>query len=319
MPEHPTALAVLAKLASPDDDPRAFADAKLREAESATDDDVKIAALMAAGWPCAIASHDSARARATYERVLALRPYHADATWALAGLVEKGGDPDTAAAAREAPRRRPLEPPEKARILTQLAALSRAAGVEPAAERRLPRRSTPTADHVPAIIALADFYADAERWNDLEAFLREILAEGVPGATPPVIAELHRRLAHAHEKLGRDEDAYQTLVAADRLHRGHLLIKLALGENRYKARRWREAALHLSAARDPRGRRALSERGRAGPLSRRARRDSLPAPREGAAAVRARARAQAELRAGAAGARRDRDGARRSTAAPPIC
>src|SRR5689334_12483585 len=57
---------------------------------------------------------------------------------------------------------------------------------------------------------------------------------------------LRRRLANAHEKLGRDEDAYQTLVAADRLHRGHLLIKLALGENRYKARRWREAALHLS-------------------------------------------------------------------------
>src|SRR6185295_18859498 len=36
------------------------------------------------------------------------------------------------------------------------------------------------------------------------------------------------------------------LVTADRMHRGHLLIKLALGENRYKARRWREAALHLS-------------------------------------------------------------------------
>src|SRR4029077_20883700 len=39
---------------------------------------------------------------------------------------------------------------------------------------------------------------------------------------------------------------FRSLVAADRLHRGHLLIKLAIGENRYKARRWREAALHLS-------------------------------------------------------------------------
>ena len=35
VPEHPTALAVLAQLASPDEDPRAFADAKLREADSA--------------------------------------------------------------------------------------------------------------------------------------------------------------------------------------------------------------------------------------------------------------------------------------------
>ena len=68
-----------------------------------------------------------------------------------------------------------LTPPEKARILTQLAALSRAAGVEPAAERRLLEALGTVPDHIPAIVALADFYADAERWNDLEAFLREIL------------------------------------------------------------------------------------------------------------------------------------------------
>ena len=72
------------------------------------------------------------------------------------------------------------------------------------------------------------------------------MGELLAGAPAALVADLHRRLANAHEKLGRDEDAYQTLVAADRLHRGHLLIKLALGENRYKARRWREAALHLS-------------------------------------------------------------------------
>ena len=248
VPEHPTALAVLAGIASPDDDPRAFADAKLREADSAADDDVVIAALMAAGEVLSARVGDVAGARAAYERVLARRPYHADATWALAGLVEKGGDPDSAARLLE--KRlddESLTPPEKARIMTQLAALSRAAGVEPAAERRLLEALGCVPDHIPAIIALADFYADAGRWDDLEAFLREVLDGTVLAAAPPaLIADLHRRLAGAHEKLGRDEDAYQTLVAADRLHRGHLLIKLALGENRYKARRWREAALHLS-------------------------------------------------------------------------
>ncbi|HEY0191091.1 MAG TPA: hypothetical protein VGC42_08210, partial [Kofleriaceae bacterium] len=89
VPEHPTALAVLAALASPDDDPRAFADAKLREADSAHDEDVRIAALMAAGDVLHARVGDLAAARVAYERVLALRPYHADATWALAGLVEK--------------------------------------------------------------------------------------------------------------------------------------------------------------------------------------------------------------------------------------
>src|SRR6185369_1280857 len=120
-------------------------------------------------------------------------------------------------------------------------------GVDPAAERRLLEALGCVPDHLPAIVALADFYADAERWNDLEAFLREVLGGDMLAPAPAaLIADLHRRLANAHEKLGRDEDAYQTLVAADRLNRGHLLIKLALGENRYKARRWREATLHLS-------------------------------------------------------------------------
>ncbi|TMQ19167.1 MAG: tetratricopeptide repeat protein, partial [Deltaproteobacteria bacterium] len=249
VPEHPTALAVLAELASPDDDPRAFADAKLREAGGASDEDVRIAALMAAGDVLQSRVGDTAAAQTAYERVLALRPYHTDATWALAGLVEKGGDPETAARVLE--KRLDdgsLTPPEKARIMTQLAALSRAAGVEPAAERRLLEALGCVPDHLPAIVALADFYADAERWSDLEAFLREVLEGSMLSAAPAaLIADLHRRLANAHEKLGRDEEAYQTLVAADRLHRGHLLIKLALGENRYKARRWREAALHLSS------------------------------------------------------------------------
>ncbi len=248
VPEHPTALGVLAELASPDDDPKSFADAKLREAESATDDDAKIAALMAAGDVLQSRVGDTDAARATYQRVLELRPYHSDATWALAGLIEKGGDPESAAQLLE--KRlddESLTPPEKARIMTQLAALSRAAGVEPAAERRLLEALGCMPDHLPAIVALADLYADSERWTEVEAYLRELLdGSTLTGAPPALIADLHRRLAGAHEKLGRDEDAYQTLVAADRLHRGHLLIKLALGENRYKARRWREAALHLS-------------------------------------------------------------------------
>ena len=248
VPEHPTALGLLGQLQSPDEDPRAFADAKLRESESARDEDTKVAALMAAADVLSSRVGDLEGAQAAYDRVLALRPYHADATWARAGLSEKGGDPDAATRVLEKKLEdEALTPPEKARILTQLAALSRSAGVTPVTERRLLEALGTVPDHIPAVVALADFYADAERWDDLEAFMREIL-EGSTLASAPgaLVADLHRRLATAHEKLGREEDAYQTLVAADRLHRGHLLIKLAIGENRYKARRWREAALHLS-------------------------------------------------------------------------
>ncbi|MEP6866451.1 MAG: tetratricopeptide repeat protein, partial [Deltaproteobacteria bacterium] len=205
VPEHPTALGLLGQLQSPDEDPRAFADAKLREADSARDEDSKIAALMAAGDVLVSRVGDLEAAQAAYDRVLGLRPYHADATWARAGIHEKGGDPEAASLVLEKKLEdETLTPPEKARILTQLAALSRAAGVTPASERRLLEALGTVPDHIPAIVALADFYADAERWTDLEAFMREIL-DGTTLASAPgaLVADLHRRLATAHEKLGR--------------------------------------------------------------------------------------------------------------------
>ncbi|MCE9573272.1 MAG: hypothetical protein K8W52_08955, partial [Deltaproteobacteria bacterium] len=249
VPDHPTALAALVQLASPEDDPRAFAEAKLREASVAVDDDARIEALMAAGAALRDGCRDPQAARGAFEQVLARRPYHADATWALAGLIEQGGDPEAAARLLETRLEdQALPEPEKARVLTQLAALARVAGVELVAERRLEEALAASSTHLPAVVALADLYSDAERWADLEAFLKDVLAGADLAAAPAAAsAELQRRLAHAYEKLGRDEDAYQTLLAADRLYRGHLLIKLALGENRYRVRRWREAALHLSA------------------------------------------------------------------------
>jgi tetratricopeptide (TPR) repeat protein len=252
VPDHPTALSVQALLVPADQDPRAFAETKLREADRAADDDARVDALMAAGAALADRAGDVEAARPVYERVLALRPYHSDATWALAGLVEKGGDHETAAKVLE--RRlaaEELTSTEKARVLTQLAAFGRAAGVEPIAERRLREALAAEPSHLPAVIALCDLCADAGRWEDLESFIvRDVIErEPAPLAEAPsaLVADVHRRLALAQERLGRDEDAYQTLTAADRMHRGHLLIKLALGENRYKARRWREASIHLSA------------------------------------------------------------------------
>ena len=154
----------------------------------------RIAALMAAGDVLLDARRrHRRRARPRSSACSALRPYHADATWALAGLVEKGGDPETAARVLEKRLEdESLTPPEKARIMTQLAALSRAAGVEPAAERRLLEALGCVPDHIPAIVALADFYADADRWNDLEAFLREVLDGTLLAAAP---AALDRRSA----------------------------------------------------------------------------------------------------------------------------
>ena len=53
-----------------------------------------------------------------------------------------------------------------------------------------------------------------------------------------------------HEKLGKLDEAYRQLVEADRMSPGQLLTKLSLGENRFRAGKWREAALHLGALAD---------------------------------------------------------------------
>ncbi|ACY16641.1 tetratricopeptide repeat protein [Haliangium ochraceum] len=247
VPDHPTALAAQARLVEDERDPRAFAEARLREAEDLEDIDAKVAALMDAGLALRDRLDDIEGARAAFEAVLQVLPYQSEATWALAGLVEQGGDPVQAAQVLESRLEdSSLEPAEAARIHTQLAALARQAGVEAAAESHLDGALRAVPGHLPAIIARADLLGEAERFEDLEAFLREALPrlEDAPAAT---LAELNRRLAVACEHLGRDDEAYQILLAADKLHRGHLMVKLALGENRYRAKRWREAALHLSA------------------------------------------------------------------------
>ncbi len=250
VPDHPTALSTLARLAEAEEDPRAFAEAKLREADARTDVDAKVEALLAAGSTLRDRCEDVPAARGAFERVLELRPYHSAATWALAGLVEHEGDLESATALLE--KRlddASLEPEEKTRILTQLAALAKNAGVPEAAERRLEEALTTTPSHLPAVLARADLMSEAGHFEDLQMFILEMLPEleHTPAAAR---SELQRRLAIAYEELGESDKAYQTLLAADRLHRGNLLVKLALGENRYRARRWREAALHLGAVAD---------------------------------------------------------------------
>lgn len=250
VPNHPTALSVHTRLADTDTDPRAYAEARLREADALRDIDDQIAALLDAGRTLRERCGDSDAARAAFERVLALRPAHPEATWELAGLIEESGDPDAAAELLERQLdQEALAPADRARILTQLAALARRAGVPAAAERRLEEALRAVPGHVPAILARADLLAESEQHEQLVAFLQEARAH-VDRDAGDARAEIDRRLAAAYEALGRDDDAYHTLLEADRRHRGNLLVKLALGENRYRARRWREAALHLGALAD---------------------------------------------------------------------
>ena len=270
MPEHPTALALLAKLADGAGDPRTFAEARLREAAAAVDVGTKVSALLDAGVALRDRVSDVEGARRAFAAVLELEPANAEATWALSGLSTNVGDLDGAAQILERRLLQADEPEERARVLTELAAIAQANGVRAMADHRLREALEAKPDHIPAIVARADLLEADARLEELEQFLAAALprlADAKPGeartASPgegrspqtagpktgldDVRVELGRRLAAAHERLGRDEEAYARLLEVDKVKRGDLLTKLALGENRYRARRWREAALHLSS------------------------------------------------------------------------
>ena len=250
VPNHPTALAGLARLAEKSKDPRTYAQARLREAQGITDVDARIASFMLAGKVFQEKVGDVDEARKAFENVLQLCPHHSEATWALAGLVEQGGDPRSASSLlEERLQHETLEEREKTLILTQLAALARKAGFDELAERRLEEALQLKPDHIPAVIALTDLLSSAARHEDIRQLLDRIIPL-LDEAPPASQAEVLRRLASSYEKLHQDDRAYQTLLTADRLDRGNLLVKLALGENRYRTRRWREAALHLGAVAD---------------------------------------------------------------------
>jgi len=67
---------------------------------------------------------------------------------------------------------------------------------------------------------------------------------------PEQTAKLYHRLGEVYEKLGRLDEGYRQLVEADKALPGQLMLRIALGENRFQARRWRDAATHLEGIAD---------------------------------------------------------------------
>ena len=262
VPSHPSALAELTRLSRAKQDPRAFAEARLREGIQLVDDAGALAALLEAGATLRDELNDAEGAKQAFQRALSRDPGNAEATWALAALAGSGGNVEEAARILEARLDTELEPPEHARILTELSALAARAGAPTVAERRL-EQALAVHPHLPAALAMADLLDGSDgaapdaggtearepRWQDLADWARTWLPRmaAQPGIDTAALAGLYRRAARAFEQLGRDDDAYSYLLDADRLHHGQVLLKLAMGENRYRARRWREAALHLGA------------------------------------------------------------------------
>jgi tetratricopeptide (TPR) repeat protein len=244
VPNHGAALAALAKLYLGQNNFAAYARARVRQAEALGGQEGAAAAWLEAGRVYRDQLSDSSEARRCFERAVAEAPQDAETLRALAAVLASEG---------QLPEARDLyerliglldDPTAKAAALTDLArCLWERPGDGPIAVARLDEALALSPDYLPAVVTMADLYYREHQWSEAERRLLQAIrrSKGEPGE----IAQLYHRLGEVYDKLGRLDEGYRHLQEAERMMPGQLLIRLALGENRFQAKKWREAALHL--------------------------------------------------------------------------
>ncbi|HEY5285304.1 MAG TPA: tetratricopeptide repeat protein, partial [Polyangia bacterium] len=245
-PTSSTALSALARFHLKRNDFKSFAAALLRQADAMAGQADQVTVLLEAAAVFRDQLSDGLQARVCFERAVTLHPMSADALGALASLEAAEGRMEEARVLYERQLEASETPVAKAVVLTNLArVLCENPEWLSEAEARLDQALELDPGHLPAVITMADIYYREQQWNKAERRLNEALRRlrGQPEQT----ARLYHRLGEVYEKLGRLEEGYRQLVEADRAMPGQLMLRIALGENRYQARRWREATTHFES------------------------------------------------------------------------
>ncbi|HEY7374956.1 MAG TPA: tetratricopeptide repeat protein [Polyangia bacterium] len=243
-PENPAALAALAQLHLKQNDFAAYAATRVREARALRGRADAIDALLDAGRVYREQVKAPDKARACFEEALQDDPRNGEALRALASLLSAEANWDDARRVLERQLEGTEETVERAGVLTDLARTAWEGFSDGAeAHRHLDEALALVPNHLPAILAVADIHYKEGQWEQAEKSLTEAVRR--LRNQPQQAAKLFQRLAEVHEKLGKLDEAYRQLVEADRMGPGQLLTKLSLGENRFRAGRWREAAMHL--------------------------------------------------------------------------
>jgi tetratricopeptide (TPR) repeat protein len=243
-PEDPNALAALAELALKENDFVTYAATRRREARARLTASEAVAALLDAGRAYREQANLPAEARACFEEALAREPTSVDALRALAALHAAAGE-WTAARDRLLRQLELVEGAEfRAAVLTDLArSVWEGSGDVAEAQRYVDEALELMPDHLPAVLAAADIYYKEGQWAAAERRLTEAIRR--LRHQPDHASRLHLRLAEVTERLGRVDESFRQLSESDRLTPGQLSTRLAMGENRFRAGKWREAAALL--------------------------------------------------------------------------
>ncbi len=255
------ALGLLGRLALKKNDFPGFAAAREREAEALAAVPGKqaeaLAAFLDVGGMFRDQLGDPAAAQRCFERALREVPESAAAMRALASLLMGRGQTEEARAVLTRQLEVVTEPEARAVALTDLA---RVVWEKPGdADRAIPYLDAAidlAPDYLPAMITLADIYYKEQQWEQAERRLTQAVRR-LRGRGPEA-APLYYRLAEIYERLGKLDEGYKQLQDAERKNPGLLLVTIAIGGNRFHARKWREAiailenvAEHEDAARYP--------------------------------------------------------------------
>jgi tetratricopeptide (TPR) repeat protein len=248
-PEDPEVLAALARFHLKRNDFQAYADVLLRRADALAGKPEQATALLEAGAVFRDQLGQPAEARSCFEKAVNLHPSNPDVLAALAATLTGEGRIDEAKDLYERQLSLCDSPSAKAAVLTNLArALCEKPDGLAEAERRLDEALDLDPNHLPAVVTMADILYREEQWDRAERRLNEALRRmrGQPEQT----AKLYHRLGEVYEKLGRLDEGYRQLVEADKALPGQLMLRIALGENRFQARRWRDAATQFEGIAD---------------------------------------------------------------------
>jgi tetratricopeptide (TPR) repeat protein len=248
-PADPSVLSAMARFHLKRNDFKSYAAALLRQADALEGQNEQAHILLEAAAVYRDQLSDGLQSRVCLERAVELHPANPEALGALASLEAAEGRIDEATQLYERQLEATEAPAAKAVVLTNLArVLCENPELLGEAEARLDQALDLDAGHLPAVITMADIYYREQQWGKAERRLNEALRKlrGQPEQT----ARLYHRLGEVYEKLGRLEEGYRQLVEADRAMPGQLMLRIALGENRFQARRWREATMHFESIAD---------------------------------------------------------------------
>jgi golgin subfamily B member 1 len=245
-PDNPAALAALARLHLKANDFAGYSAARVREAKALSGKPEAVEALLDAGRVYREQLAQPDQARACFEAALREAPANAEALQSLAALLAAESSWEEARKVLGRQLEITTDPTARATVLSDLARVAWEGFSDAAeAQRHLDEALALVPDHLPAILEIADIYYKEGQWEQAEKRLSEAVRR--LRHQPQQAARLFQRLAEVHEKTGKLDEAYRQLLEADKMGPGQLLTKLSLGENRFRAGKWREAALHLGS------------------------------------------------------------------------